>query len=43
MVHYNQGAQPGGIFRLSSYPASQRVVRQRLAHPRYLGFAPELR
>jgi hypothetical protein len=43
MVHYNQGAQAGGIFRLSNYPASARVVRQRLAHPRYLGFAPEFR
>jgi hypothetical protein len=43
MVHYNQGAQPGGIFRLSNYPASARVVRQRLAHPRYLGYAPEQR
>jgi hypothetical protein len=41
MVQYNQGAEPGGIFRLSRYPASARVVRQRLAHPRYLGFAPE--
>jgi hypothetical protein len=43
MVHYNQGAEPGGIFRLSRYPASARVVRQRLAHPRYLGYAPEHR
>jgi hypothetical protein len=43
MVHYNQGAQPGGIFRLSRYPDSARVVRRRLAHPRYLGYAPEHR
>jgi hypothetical protein len=43
MVHYNQGSESGGIFRLSRYPASARVVRNRLAHPRYLGFAPELR
>jgi hypothetical protein len=43
MVQYNQGSQPGGIFRLSRYPASARVVRNRLAHPRYLGFAPEQR
>jgi hypothetical protein len=43
MVHYNQGAQSGGIFRLSRYPASARVVRKRLAHPRYLGYAPEQR
>jgi hypothetical protein len=43
MVQYNQGAQSGGIFRLSNYPASQRVVRRRLAHPRYLGYAPEFR
>jgi hypothetical protein len=43
MVQYNQGAQEGGIFRLSRYPASARVVRNRLAHPRFLGYAPELR
>jgi hypothetical protein len=43
MVQYNQGSQPGGIFRLSRYPASARVVRERLAHPRYVGFAPEQR
>jgi hypothetical protein len=43
MVHYNQGSQPGGIFRLSRYPASARVVRDRLASPRYVGFAPEQR
>jgi hypothetical protein len=43
MLHYNQGAQAGGIFRLSRYPASARVVRQRLRHPRFLGFAPEQR
>ena len=43
MVQYNQGAQSGGIFRLGNYPASQRVVRRRLAHPRYLGYAPEFR
>jgi hypothetical protein len=43
MVHYNQGAQPGGIFRLSRYPASQRVIRNRLAHPRFVGYAPEHR
>jgi hypothetical protein len=43
MVHYNQGAQSGGIFRLSRYPASARVIRQRLRSPRYLGFAPEHR
>ena len=41
MIHYNQGAQAGGIFRLSNYPASSRVMRSRLAHPRYVGFAPE--
>jgi hypothetical protein len=43
MVQYNQGAQSGGIFRLGNYPASQRVLRRRLAHPRYVGFAPEFR
>ncbi len=43
MVQYNQGAHTGGIFRLSHYPASARVIRQRLRHPRYLGFAPEQR
>jgi hypothetical protein len=43
MVHYNQGAQAGGIFRLSRYPASARVIRDRLAHPRFLGYAPEQR
>jgi hypothetical protein len=43
MVHYNQGSQPGGIFRLSRYPAAAGVVRDRLAHERYLGFAPEQR
>jgi hypothetical protein len=43
MVHYNQGAQAGGIFRLSRYPASARVVRDRLGHPRFLGYAPEHR
>jgi hypothetical protein len=43
MVHYNQGSESGGIFRLSRYPASARVVRDRLAQPRYLGFAPEQR
>jgi hypothetical protein len=41
MVQYNQGSESGGIFRLSRYPASARVVRNRLANPRYLGFAPE--
>jgi hypothetical protein len=43
MVHYNQGSQSGGIFRLSRYPASAKVVRDHLANPRYLGFAPEQR
>ena len=43
MVQYNQGSQPGGIFRLSRYPASARVVERRLASPRYVGFAPEQR
>ena len=43
MVHYNQGAQSGGIFRLSRYPASARVIRKRLSAKRYLGFAPEQR
>ena len=43
MVQYNQGSQSGGIFRLGRYPASARVVRNRLANPRYLGFAPEQR
>ena len=37
MVQYNQGAEAGGIFRLGNYPGSARVVRGRLAHPRYLG------
>jgi hypothetical protein len=41
MVNYNQGAQAGGIFRLSRYPASARVVRARLGNPRYLAYAPE--
>ena len=41
MVHYNQGGEPGGIFRLSRYPASARVIRKRLAHARYVGRAPE--
>ena len=40
MVQYNQGAAAGGIFRLSRYPASARVVRQRLRAARYLGYAP---
>jgi hypothetical protein len=43
MVQYNQGAESGGIFRLSRYPDSARVVRKRLSRPRYLGFAPEQR
>jgi hypothetical protein len=43
MVQYNQGAESGGIFRLSRYPASARVIRRRLAHPRYLGRTPEYR
>jgi len=43
MVQYNQGAHSGGIFRLSRYPAAERVIRQRLGSPRYLGFAPEHR
>jgi hypothetical protein len=43
MVHYNQGSEAGGIFRLSRYPASARVLRNRLAHPRYVDFAPEHR
>jgi len=43
MVQYNQGAQSGGIFRLSHYPASERVIRRHLRQPRYLGFAPENR
>ena len=43
MVHYNQGGQSDGIFRLRHYPASARVIRDRLQHPRYLGFAPEQR
>ena len=40
MVQYNQGAAAGGIFRLSRYPASARVVRRRLRNARYLGYAP---
>lgn len=40
MVHYNQGAHAGGIFRLSRYPASARVVRARLSNPRYVAYAP---
>jgi len=43
MVHYNQGGQSDGIFRLRHYPDSARVIRDRLQHPRYLGFAPEQR
>jgi hypothetical protein len=43
MVQYNQGAEAGGIFRLSRYPGSARVLRDRLAHPRYVGYAPEMR
>lgn len=43
MVQYNQGAESGGIFRLSRYPASARVVKQKLGHPRYLDYAPEHR
>ena len=43
MVQYNQGSESGGSFRLSRHPASARVVRERLRHPRYLGFAPEHR
>jgi hypothetical protein len=43
MVQYNQGAQSGGIFRLSRYPASARVIRSRLRSPRFLGYAPEHR
>jgi hypothetical protein len=41
MVQYNQGGQSDGIFRLRHYPASARVIRDRLRRPRYLGFAPE--
>jgi hypothetical protein len=41
MVHYNQGAEAGGIFRLSRYPASARVVRARLGNSRYVAYAPE--
>jgi hypothetical protein len=37
MVQYNQGAQAGGIFRLSRYPASARVVKRRLGASRFLG------
>ena len=29
MVHYNQGAHAGGIFRLSRYPPSSRLTRRR--------------
>jgi hypothetical protein len=43
MVQYNQGAQAGGIFRLSNYPAAARVIRDRLGSPRFLGYAPEQR
>jgi hypothetical protein len=43
MMQYNQGAQAGGIFRLSRYPGSARVVRKRLASPRFVGFAAEQR
>jgi hypothetical protein len=43
MVQYNQGAHAGGIFRLSHYPGSARVIRRRLASKRYLGYAPENR
>ena len=39
MMQYNQGAQAGGIFRLSNYPASARVVRHRLAAARFLASA----
>lgn len=43
MVHYNQGGESDGIFRLRHYPRSARVIRSRLAHPRYLAYAPEQR
>jgi hypothetical protein len=43
MVQYNQGAHAGGIFRLSNYPGSARVIRRRLASGRFLGYAPEQR
>lgn len=35
MMQYNQGAQPGGIFRLSRYPASARVVRRHVTGARF--------
>jgi hypothetical protein len=41
MVHYNQGANADGIFRLGHYPASAHVIRDRLSNPRYSGYAPE--
>ena len=41
MVQYNQGAQAGGIFRLSNYPASARVIRRHLRSDRFVGYAPE--
>jgi hypothetical protein len=43
MVHYNQGGESDGIFRLRHYPGSARVIRNRLSGARYLGYAPEQR
>ena len=36
-----RAGEAGGIFRLGHYPASASMMRERLGHPRYLGFAPE--
>jgi len=40
MVQYNQGNPSPGTFRLENYPASARVIKQRLAHKRFLTRAP---
>ena len=40
MVQYNQGNPSPGTFRLENYPASARVIKQRLAHKRFLTQAP---
>jgi hypothetical protein len=37
MISYNQGAQRGGIFRLSRYPRAAQAIRRALRSARFLG------
>jgi len=41
MMIYNQGAVPGGPFRLHRYPAAAQVLRRWLSGPRFPAYAPE--